>query len=128
MITKEQAIELSKNFVEHFLPGVEWYKNIQPHIVGILLYGSVAKETHRPDSDIDILIIVPLEIEGKYTEGEYFYDYHGHTINIVLRSIERMRRIAKDHNDKLQKEVFKGSEIIKADKELTTLLEKISNI
>lgn len=125
MVNKVQAIALVRDFVNTFLSTEEWYKNIQPDIAGIILYGSVAKETHRLDSDIDILIIVPLNMEEKYTKGEYFYDYHGHTINIVLRSIERIRQIAKNNNDKFQKEVFRGSEIIKADKELTTLLEEI---
>jgi len=37
------------------------------------LYGSVAKGTNRGDSDIDILLIVPLEVEQTYTSGEYFY-------------------------------------------------------
>ena len=72
-----------------------------------ILYGSVAKETNRPDSDIDILIILPLEQEKRYAKGEYFYEYKGFLINIVLRSIEKLRKIVEEKKDLFQKKVFR---------------------
>lgn len=128
MISKEQAIEIVKQFINDILPNDDWYRAVQPYIVAILLYGSVAKGTNKPDSDIDILVILPLETEEKYTTGEYFYNYQEQKINIVLRSIERLRKIAEEHKDETQKEVFKGSAIIKSDKEVMTLLRQIDGI
>ena len=90
-ITKQQAVKVIKSFMKNFLIHKRWYKNIKPYIQAIVLYGSVAKEMSRPDSDIDFLIFVPLEVEKKYTSGEYFYNYGNFEINIVLRSIERLR-------------------------------------
>jgi predicted nucleotidyltransferase len=93
-LIKTKAIQIIKEFIDSMLVKEEWYKNIQKKIKAIVLYGSVSKGTNRPDSDIDILIFVPLAIEEKYTKGEYFYDFNGHEINIVLRSIERLRKLA----------------------------------
>ncbi len=128
MVSKERAIEIVKQFIDDILPNEGWYKAVQPYIVAILLYGSVAKGTNKPDSDIDILVILPLEMEEKYTTGEYFYNYQEQKINIVLRSIERLRKIAEEHKNETQKEVFRGSAIIKSDKEVLTLLRQIDSI
>src|SRR3989344_6666240 len=113
-LKKQKAIKLIKEFLKE-LNKKKWYINIKPHIKAILLYGSVAKGTNREDSDIDILIFVPLKIEKKYTKGEYFYEFKDrqmnkvYEMNIVLRSIERLRKIK---NDKFQKEVFRISVIV----------------
>jgi predicted nucleotidyltransferase len=89
----------------------------------------VAKETNRPDSDIDILLIMPLDIEEKYTMGEYFYDYREQKINIVIRSIEKLRRIAEEKNDIFQKEIFRGAEILEeTDDEVRKLLKDMEKI
>ncbi len=128
MISKEQAIEIVKQFIDDILPNERWYKAVQPYIVAILLYGSVARGTNKPTSDIDILVILPLETEEKYTTGEYFYNYQEQKINIVLRSVERLRMIAEEHKDETQKEVFRGSVIIKSDKEVRALLRQIDGI
>lgn len=128
MISKEQAIEIAKQFIDDILPNEGWYKAVQPYIGAILLYGSVAKGTNKPDSDIDILVILPLKAEEKYTTGEYFYNYQEQKINIVFRSIERLRKIAEEHKDETQKKVFRGSAIIKSDKEVMTLLRQIDSI
>ena len=109
---KNEATLIIKEFIKIILVKEEWYQNIKDEIKAIVLYGSVARGTNRPDSDIDILIFVPLAIEKKYTKGEYFYDYNGHEINIVLRSMERLRELAKEKNDEFQAKVFIGSEII----------------
>lgn len=63
-----------------------------------------------------------MAVEEKYTKGEYFYNFQGHEINIVLRSIERLRKLAKEKNDEFQAKVFIGSEIIaEKDKEVREL-------
>jgi predicted nucleotidyltransferase len=129
MIGKNQAIDIIKQFIEEELSKEEWFRAIKPDIKATLLYGSVARGTNREDSDIDILIILPLSIEEQHTTGEYFYDYHGHQMNIVLRSIERIRKVAEENNDKMQKEVFDSSVIISSsDGEVKKLLAKISEI
>jgi len=91
------------------------------------LYGSVAKGTNRGDSDIDILLIVPLEVEQTYTSGEYFYTYQGNVINIVLRSIERLRIITQEQIDTFQKEIFRGAVIVTSiNDEVKNLLSQIA--
>jgi len=129
MLDKSQAIAIYKELETEVLGGEDWFKNIASEISAILLYGSVAKGTNHAKSDIDILIILPLEIEQKYTKGEYFYEFNGYIINIVLRSIEKIRQIAKDQSDKFQKEVFSDSIIIHSkDETLSLLLDQIKLI
>lgn len=111
-ITKKQAVELVRKFIESELNKESWYQNIKEYLSAIILYGSVAKGINRIDSDVDILFFLPLEIEEKYTTGEYVYQFEGREINIVIRSIENLHKIAKDGSDKFQKEVFRGAEII----------------
>lgn len=129
MMGKQQAIDLFQEFAATRLENENWYTNIKPYIKAVILYGSIAKGTHRPDSDIDILIIVPLVVEEKFTAGEYTYTFKGQEINIVLRSIEKLRIIADEHNDTFQKEVFRGSCLISAsDAEVSNLIRKIAEI
>ena len=128
MIEPKQAIKLYEKFAGDILPNEKWYKSISQYIKATLLYGSVAKGTNSEESDIDILIIVPLGIEEKFTDGEYFYTYREKEINIVLRSIEKLRLIAKEHKDAFLKEVFRKAVIINADDEVKTLLETINSI
>lgn len=128
-ITKPQAIRITSQFINDEFPGQAWYRQAKPYIRAILLYGSVAKGTNRPDSDIDLLIFMPLEIEEKYTTGEYVYPYKGYEINVVIRSIERLRKIAAVHRDPFQKEVFRESVILEAtDDEVEQLLTGIATI
>lgn len=125
-MTRLEAVELIKGFIKDELPKEQWYQYIAKDIKAIVFYGSRAKETNRPDSDVDILIIVPLETEKKYTTGEYNITYEGWEINIVLRSIEKMRTIAADGNDKFQAEVFRGSEVVwESDDEVRNLIDAI---
>lgn len=113
MITRSEAIQLVKEFYTEELKKEEWFKDVQDFTKAVILYGSVSKGTHNPDSDIDVLIIMPLAIEEKYTKGEYAYAYKNFEINIVCRSIETLRTLAKlDEKDLFQREVFRCSEII----------------
>ena len=129
MITKSAAIMIFDRFKQEVLVKETWYQHVAPNIKAIVLYGSVAKGLNRDNSDIDILLIVPLKLEERYTTGEYLYTYKNQEINIVLRSVERLRRIAREGNDAFQKEIFRSSQIIAAaDHEIETLLEKIARI
>lgn len=128
MLTKNEAISIARQFIQDLLPQERWFQHVQPFVQAMLLYGSVAKGQNRPDSDIDLLIILPLEIEENFTSGEYVYHFHNHEINIVLRSIERMRAIAKEANDSFQKEVFRGCVPITVSEEVSALLASIANI
>jgi|TARA_Y100000310_G_scaffold289969_1_gene316787 predicted nucleotidyltransferase/ADP-ribose pyrophosphatase YjhB (NUDIX family) len=132
-ISKKEAIILSKLFIDEFLPKEKWYQNIKPYIEAIILFGSVAKGMNRIDSDIDILIFVPLGMENKYAKkGEYFYKFKDKEFNIVLRSIERLEKIAKEQTDVFQVDIFRNSEILwkKSDKvrKLISLVQKIKNM
>lgn len=129
MLSQSTAIELYKEFLCANLQNENWFQEIKEYIYATLLYGSVAKGTNREDSDIDILMIVPLAIEERYTGGEYFYKFQNQEINIVLRSIEKLRQIAKDKKDAFQKEVFRESIIINSkDDKVKTLLKEINSI
>jgi predicted nucleotidyltransferase len=113
MISKLEALQLVREFLDGDFKQEEWFKNIQEYIKAIVLYGSVAKGVNTINSDIDVLIILPLEIENKYTKGEYVYMYKDYEINIVCRSIEKLRELAKlEEKDLFQREVFRDSEII----------------
>ena len=130
-ISKKEAIILSKLFIDEFLPKEKWYQDIQPYIEAIVLFGSTAKGVNHLDSDIDILIFVPLGIENKYAKGEYFYKFKNREFNIVLRSIERLEKIVEEQTDISQAEIFRGSEILweKSDKvrRLIDLVYKIND-
>jgi len=126
---KQRAITLIKEFLIADLSKEGWFSSVRPFLKAVILYGSVAKETNRPDSDIDILLIMPLDIEEKYTMGEYFYDYREQKINIVIRSIEKLRRIAEEKNDIFQKKIFRGAEILEeTDDEVRKLLKDMEKI
>ena len=128
-ITRKEAITLIKEFVKEVLSREEWYKNIESEIKAIVWYGSVAKGLNRADSDIDFYIILPLEFEEKFTVGEYFYHFEGREINIALRSIERMRKLARAQNDAFEAEVLRGCEIIwQKDGEVRELIDKIKRV
>ena len=129
MISRTEAIRIANDFLSNDLKKEGWFASVEPFIKAIILYGSTAKGTNREDSDIDILIILPLEQEENYTVGEYIYNYKNTEINIVLRSIEKLRIIAQEKKDTFQKEVFRNSEILMdTDGEVTNLLKEIDNI
>src|SRR3989344_2076051 len=129
MINKTEAMKIAKDFLKTELEKEDWFIKVKPFVKASILYGSVAKETNKPDSDIDILTILPLEQEKKYTKGEYFYNYKDFKINIVLRSIDKLRNIAEDKKDLFQKEIFRKSEILTdTDGEVSNLLKEISKI
>jgi len=124
-ITRAEAIQLLKRFIELELPKKFWFSKIRKHIKAIVFYGSTAKQLNRSDSDIDILIFVPLKIEEKYTKGEYFYKFEDREINIVLRSIERLKKLSKERDDS-EKEVFRNCEILfEGEGEVRGLIKKI---
>jgi len=121
--SKDEAIKIAKRFISEKLSSEVWYKNIKEDIKAILLYGSRAKETNRIGSDIDVLIILPLEAEQKYTKGEYVIYFESYEMNVVLRSIEKLRTI-DFKTDKFQKEIFRKSEfILENDGEVRKLLK-----
>ncbi|MDD5463767.1 MAG: nucleotidyltransferase domain-containing protein [Candidatus Moranbacteria bacterium] len=127
-ITKKQAVEWVRKFIEFELDKESWYQNIKEYLRAVILYGSVAKGVNRVDSDIDVLFFLPLEIEEKYTTGEYIYKFEGKEINIVIRSVEKLRKIAEEKNDEFQKEVFRDSEIIwSGDGEIGELINVINS-
>lgn len=128
-ISKQEAVVLSKLFIDELLPTKKWYQDIQPYMKAIVLFGSVTKGSNRPDSDIDLLIFVPIGIENKYAKGEYLFKFKDREFNIVLRSIERLEKIAKEQTDVFQAEIFRGCEILweKSDK-VRRLIDSVCKI
>ena len=125
-LTRPEAIKILKQYIKTKLARLKWFKQIKPYLKAIVFYGSTAKGLNRPDSDIDILLFVPLHIETKYTKGEYFYKFNGREINIVLRSMERLRRLGKKQNDLYEAEVFRKCGILyESDSEVRTLIKKV---
>lgn len=123
-LTRSEAINIANNYLETELPKFDWYQSVEPAISAILMFGSTGRGENRPDSDIDILIFVPLEIEEEFTTGEYMYEYEGREINIVLRSIERLRKLADGPCNQFETNVFAGTEILEDDTgEVTRLIE-----
>lgn len=129
ILSKKQGIEILTEYIDTKLPKLKWYNQIKPHIKAIVFYGSTAKGLNRADSDLDILIFVPLKIETKYTKGEYFYKFNGREINIVLRSIERLRKLGREQNSSFESEVFRKCKILyEADSEVKTLIKRIREV
>ncbi len=128
-LTKAEALKIVRRFVDEELPKFTWYQQTRSRIKATALYGPTAKGMNRPDSDIDILIFMPLAEEEMHTTGEYFYSFQNREINIVIRSIERLRKIAEEKSDAFQKEVFRESVVIEsADDEVAKLLKAIQAI
>jgi predicted nucleotidyltransferase len=128
-LTKTQALHIVEQFMTEVLPSEPWYQQVKKSTKAVVLYGSTAKNLNRADSDIDLLLFMPLEAEERYTAGEYFYDFHGREINIVIRSIEGLHNIAEEQKDLFQKEVFRESVIVDAaDDEVRCLLDQIAAI
>lgn len=129
MINRPEVIKIAKDFLKIKLEKEDWFLKVKPSVKAFVLYGSMAKGENKPDSDIDIMIILPLEQEEKHTKGEYFYDYKGHKINIVLRSIEKLRKIAGEKKDLFQKEIFRKADVLMdADGEVKNILKEIDKI
>lgn len=129
MINKNQAMGIAKDFLNNELEKDDWFIKIKPFIKAFVLYGSMAKETNKPDSDIDVLLILPLLQEKKHTKGEYFYNYKNIKINVVLRSIEKLRKIAAEKKDLFQKEVFRKAKVLMdIDGEVSGLIKEINKI
>ncbi|MFA5796561.1 MAG: nucleotidyltransferase domain-containing protein [Candidatus Woesearchaeota archaeon] len=126
-LSRKKTITLLNAFIADVLPKKQWFLSCKPFMNAAVFYGSRAKNNHRADSDIDILIFMPLAVEKKYTRGEYVYNYYGHHINIVIRSIERLRRIAAfREKDLFEAEIFRMAEIIwQKDTEVAQLIKKI---
>ncbi len=125
-LTSQEAVKILQQYLKTELMKHRWFHKIKPHIKAIVLYGSTAKGTNKPESDIDSLIFVPLEIEERYTTGEYFYTYKGREINIVLRSIERLRALSHEKSNPFEAEVFRKCTVLyESDTEVKTLIEKI---
>ena len=128
-ISRKDAIDLLKHYLTSEITQFDWFNTVKPYIKAIIFYGSTAKGLNRVDSDLDILIILPLEIEEAYTEGEYFYRFNDREINIVIRSIERLRLLAENQNDSFEAEVFRNSEILfESDPEVSNLLGIIKRV
>ncbi len=125
-INRNEAIKLLKEYIEFEIIKLDWFKKIKPFIKAIVFYGSTAKNANKVESDLDILIFVPLKVEKRHTKSEYFYNFKKREINIVLRSIERLRKISLEKNNLFEAEVFRNSEILyEKDTEVRELIKDI---
>jgi predicted nucleotidyltransferase len=125
-LPRKEAVEILRDYLNHEIIQLPWFKNIKLFVKAIIFYGSTAKGLNTSTSDLDLLIFVPLAIEKKYTVGEYSYFFKDREINIVLRSIERLRTLAREHNNIFEAETFRNCEILfESDAEVRTLIDKI---
>lgn len=125
-LNRNEAICMLKEYIKTDINKLKWYQNIKPYVKAIVFYGSTAKGLNKPKSDLDILIFVPLEIEKKYTKGEYSYKFKDKEINIVLRSIEKLLKIGEEKNNLFEAEVFRNCEVLyESDSKVRTLIKKI---
>ena len=79
---KHSIAELKKRLKKHFSSELEFY-----------LFGSVARNDHKPDSDIDILVLVPGKVDTSLKEDiiDLAYDVeleYDVVFGIVVRSKE----------------------------------------
>ncbi len=125
-LDRSNAITILKDYIKTDLPKLDWFNQVKKDLKAIVFYGSTAKELNRPDSDLDMLMFMPLEIETQYTKGEYLYTYQGREINLVIRSIERLRELGREQNDPFEAEIFRNCEILyESDPECGDLIKRI---
>jgi predicted nucleotidyltransferase len=108
-ITKTEAVAVLNRFIDFVLNKEEWYQKCLPNIEAMLLYGSVAHQTNRANSDIDLAIFMPLKLEELYTKSEYFYSFEDYEINIVIKSTENLQRQIIDGINNHDKHVFQDA-------------------
>ena len=53
----DNSISLINEFLDKVVYRENWYENIKDDLKAVIFYGSRAKGTLRPDSDIDLLFI-----------------------------------------------------------------------
>ncbi|MCX6744966.1 MAG: nucleotidyltransferase domain-containing protein [Candidatus Parcubacteria bacterium] len=91
-LNRNEAIALLRRFLKVNTGILKWYRLVKPHIKAIVFYGSTAKGLNKSGSDLDLLIFVPLEIEKKFTKGEYVYTFYGRKIDIVVKYCTKLMR------------------------------------
>lgn len=125
-ITRNQAIVLLDTYIKSELPKKKWYKQVQSKISAMVFYGSTAKRKNRANSDLDLLVFLPLKVERKFTRGEYSYQYKKREINVVIRSIERLKILSKLNYNEFENEIFRMSKILwESDNTVRNCIKKI---
>lgn len=99
---KTEDFGLSQEIVDRILQVISTF----PEVEKVILYGSRAKGTHRPGSDIDLVLIVPkmsfdrylaLYVQLKELELPYIID---------LTKFELLNQDMKDHIVRVGKEIY----------------------
>lgn len=127
-ISQLNIVYFIQTFVRDKLQRQRWYSQTHKHIEGITITGSVTHGFADRYSDIDLHVFMPLKYEECYTKSEYIYIYHQHHINVIIRSSERLRRLAKSQDDTEQGWIL-GHDILVYEKHrgrLSSLLKKAS--
>ncbi len=81
-----------------------------PEVTEIILYGSFAKNTYTPFSDIDMAIIVSKSKRKFIERTDEFIDFFSKIpldVNLAVYTIEEMKRMSSSENS-LIKEILKG--------------------
>jgi len=92
-------------------------RKLNSEIESIILFGSIAKQKEKPDSDIDLLFIIsdesnPKTLEEKIsTLNPQITEYFGNSISpLIVKVSEFKLRLKK--NDKLLKSILKEGEVL----------------
>ena len=92
-------------------------RKLNSEIESIILFGSIAKQKEKPDSDIDLLFIVSDESNPKTLEEKIstlnpkITEYFGNSISPLIMKVSEFKLRLKK-NDKLLKSILKEGEVL----------------
>jgi predicted nucleotidyltransferase len=100
-------------------------------IIGVILCGSLARDAGRPDSDVDLFIVVTDEaFQMRRTEKDYFWGTHSdsapYPVEVDGKIVDKefLRRLWINGNESIKSTFMDVSLIYSRDAELRSLLER----
>ncbi len=88
--------------IEQFLSQVKTWAEQQPDITGVLLVGSYARGTARPDSDVDLMVLTTSP--QRYLDDISFADRFGAVAKWVIEDWGRVTSVRVWYKDGLEVE------------------------
>ena len=82
----------------------------------IILFGSAARETMGPNSDVDLLVVKSGEFDQGHVLGDIYLNLHGvgQAVDIVLVTPEQLERYKNTHCLVIAPALREGKEIYRA--------------
>jgi predicted nucleotidyltransferase len=86
------------------------------HPERIILFGSAARETMGPNSDVDLLVVKSGEFNQSHVLGDIYVNLHGvgQAVDIVLVTPEQLERYRDTHCLVIAPALREGKEIYRA--------------